>query len=79
MRDYYFGKEMYEEYGKEVQEKLHGKTISKRIDTAEEVGGIKYEAEKLGMDLYDLIETLEGMCYNGKAKENYPGDSYTVF
>lgn len=66
---FYFGKDAYEKYGDKVSKALAGKTISKRMDRADQPGGIAYEAEQLGMDLYDLLETLEGMCYNRKATE----------
>lgn len=76
--DDYFGQEKYEKYGEKVYRALRGKTISKRRDLAEESGGIVYEARKLGMTWQDLLECLEGMCYNGKAEELYPGDSYKI-
>ena len=66
---WYFGKEEYEQYGDLVARELSGKTISKRIDLSDEPGGIGYEADQLGIDLYDLLRCLEGMCYNGKAEE----------
>lgn len=67
--DEYFGQTAYRTYGQMVKQKLSGKKISKRVDLGDAPGGLKYEAEKLGMDLYDLLETLEGMCYNGDARE----------
>ena len=48
---------------------LSGKTVSKRKDTAEQPGGLIYEAEKLNMDMWDLLEALEGMCSDGRARE----------
>lgn len=68
-RKYYFGDEAAAKYGNLIQEKLSGKTVSKRKDTAEEPGGIIYEANKLGIDMWDLLEALEGMCYEGRARE----------
>ena len=66
---YYFGQEMSKKYGDLIADNLAGKTISKRIVDADKPGGIKYEAENLGIDLYDLLEALEGMCYEGRARE----------
>lgn len=74
---WYFGKEEYEKYHGLVQEKLRGVTISKRVIDGDNPGGIKYEAEKLGIDLYDLLSCLEGMCYNGEARE-IDDSHYTV-
>ena len=75
---FYFGKEEYEKYGDKVYRALRGKIITKHIDEAKQPGGLEYEARKLGMDMYDLLGCLEGMCYNGKARELPPGDSYKV-
>ena len=32
-------------------------------------GGLVYEADQLGIGMWDLLEALEGMCYNGDAVE----------
>ena len=64
-----FGKEKAEKYGKHISSALSGKTVSKRKDKAEESGGLIYEARLLGMDMWDLLEALEGMCYAGTAME----------
>lgn len=66
---WYFGKEAYDKYGDMIAENLSGQTVSKRKDTAEEPGGLIYEADKLGIGMFDLLEALEGMCYNGRASE----------
>ena len=71
--DEYFGQIMYDKHHEEVQDLYHGKTISTRVDIADQPGGIEYEADQLGMDLYDLIECLEGMSYNGEAIEIQDG------
>ena len=65
----YFGKEQAEKYGDLIAENLSGKTVSKRKDLAEQPGGLIYEAEQLGIDMWDLLEALEGMCYQGRASE----------
>ena len=67
MVNWYFGKEEAEQLGDYVVSKLEGKTISKRIDLAEEPGGLIYEANKLGIDMWDLLRTLEGLCYQGRS------------
>lgn len=64
-----FGKEKAEKYGEQITSALSGKTFSKRKDKAEEPGGLVYEANKLGIDMWDLLEALEGMCYAGTATE----------
>lgn len=67
--DLYFGQVAFEKYGDLVLRELNGKTVSKSKALAKEPGGLIYEANKLGIDLYDLLEALEGMCYNGTARE----------
>lgn len=64
-----FGREKAEKYGKQITSALSGKTISKRKDKAEEPGGLIYEAKQLSIDMWDLLEALEGMCYAGTAVE----------
>lgn len=64
-----FGKEKAEKYGRQISSALSGKTVSKRKDLAEQPGGLIYEAKQLGMDMWDLLEALEGMCYMGTAVE----------
>lgn len=64
-----FGLEKAEKYGSLISTRLSRKTISKRKDKAEEPGGLIYEAYELGIDMWDLLEALEGMCYLGKARE----------
>lgn len=66
---WYFGKEQADEYGDLICEHLSGKTVSKRRDTAEEPGGLIYEANQLGIDMWDLLGALEGLCYQGRARE----------
>ena len=60
-RTHYFGDEASAKYGDLIADK--------RRDTAEEPGGLIYEANKLGIDMWDLLEALEGMCYEGRAQE----------
>lgn len=67
--DLYFGKQAYEKYGDMISEELSGMVISKRISDDGKPGSLKTEAENLGIDMWDLLEALEGMCYNGKAQE----------
>lgn len=69
MLNWYFGKEEAEQFGDYVVAKLEGKTISKRIDLAEAPGGLIYEADLLGMDKFELLRTLEGLCYQSRAFE----------
>ncbi len=67
-----FGREEAEQYGDIVREKLAGKTISKRKCDIDKPGGLRYEAERLGIegfDMYTLLRTLEGLCYMRSAAE----------
>lgn len=68
-RKFYFGKEEAEKYGDMIEKALTGKTVSKSKAKAEEPGGLIYEANKLGIDMWDLLEALEGMCYQGRCRE----------
>ncbi len=65
----YFGKAKAEKYGSKISRELSGKTISKRKSLGEQPGGLVYEAKKLDIDMWDLLEALEGMCADGRAKE----------
>ena len=68
--DVYFGETFSDEWGDIISEKLKGKKISKRSNWGYRPGGLEYEADQLGMDdLYELLEALEGMCYEGRAEE----------
>ena len=67
--DEYFGKTAAATYGDLIADRLRGKSVSKRRDTANEPGGLIYEANKLGIDMWDLLEALEGMCSEGRARE----------
>ena len=66
---YYFGKEKADEYGDLISKSLSGKTVSKRKSLAELPGGLIFEARRLGIDMWDLLEALEGMCADGRAEE----------
>lgn len=68
-REDFFGQKMAEKFGELVCEKLAGRKISKSKAKGDEPGGIVYEAVQLGMGLYELLDTLEGLCYLGKAAE----------
>jgi len=64
-----YGEEQANKYGKLISEKLSGKTISKNKALAEQPGGLIYEAELLKIDMWELLEALEGMCDKGTATE----------
>ena len=75
--DNYFGEHAAFQHGDMIAEKYLGKTISKRKTKAHDPGGLAYEADQLGIDMFDLLEALEGMCADGRAKEYHePEDSY---
>lgn len=68
--DEYYGQTAYNEWGDLVAEECAGKVISKKVSESEEPGGLIYEANQLGIDdFFELLQCLEGMCYNGKAVE----------
>ena len=68
--DIYFGETSSDKWGDIISEKLKGRKISKRKDRADMPGGLQYEADRLGMDdMFELLEALEGMCYEGRAQE----------
>lgn len=67
--DDYFGQTAAATYGELISDNLKGQTVSKRKDLAEEPGGLIYEANALGIDMWDLLEALEGMCREGRARE----------
>ena len=66
---YYFGKDKSIKYGDRITKALKGRKISKRKSKAEAAGGLIYEANQLGIDMWDLLEALEGMCAEGRARE----------
>lgn len=66
---WYFGKEEAEQFGDLILKNLTGKKVSKRIEGAENPGGLIYEADKLGIDKFELLGALEGLCHQGKARE----------
>lgn len=67
--DEYYGQTAAATYGDLIADRLKGRAVSKRRDTANEPGGLIYEANKLGIDMWDLLEALEGMCNEGRARE----------
>lgn len=64
-----FGAEEANRYGELIIANLSGQIISKRVDDSTLPGGLEYEANKLGIDMWDLLSALEGMCYYGTAQE----------
>ena len=69
--DDYFGQTAAAAYGDLISDNLKGKTVSKRKDTANEPGGLIYEANELDIDMWDLLEALEGMCRQGRANRRF--------
>ena len=67
--DRYFGEIASKKYGQLICDNLTGQKISKRKSTANGPGGLIYEAEQLGIGMWDLLEALEGMCADGRAVE----------
>ena len=65
----YFGKKKAEQFGDLIVNSLSGKYVSKKIVCGNNPGGLIYEANKLGISKYDLLEALEGLCYQGRAVE----------
>lgn len=67
--DNYYGKEEANKYGAKIIQALRGKTITKSRDRSNQPGGLEYEAKKLGINMWDFLRALEGLCYQGKADE----------
>lgn len=67
--DDYFGQSAFEQWGNKVFKALKGQTVSKAIAKADAPGGLRFEAVLLGIDMFDLLECLEGLCYNNLAQE----------
>lgn len=67
--DIYFGASAVQKYGRRVLENLGGRTISTNIFDADAPGGLIYEARQLDIDIEEFVAVLEGLCYNGLAKE----------
>lgn len=76
--DDYYGKEQAEKYSEMIYLKLGGHEITKKISEAEKKGGLRYEADRLGIDMYDLLKALEGMCHRNEACEIEDG-TYLVY
>lgn len=66
---YYYGKEEFEKWGEQVFDTLEGEKISKRIDHLDKEDGLDAMSARVGLSRMDLLRTLEGMCYNGMARE----------
>lgn len=80
---YYFGQEEYEKYGDIIQQKLSGKYVSKRKynddgTLYEEEDSLPNRADEIGIDMWDLLGALEGMCHNHKARE-IDDSTYKIF
>lgn len=64
-----YGVEKAREYGEKIRLLLGGKVITKSREQAYEDGGLIKEAKRLDMDMWDLLEAIEGLCSMGKAME----------
>ncbi len=64
-----FGEEKAREFGCAIVASLAGKTVSKLKAKTEDPGGLIYEAQQLDMNMWDLLEALEGMCGDGRVEE----------
>lgn len=67
--DDYFGQTAAATHGDLIVNNLKGRTVSKRRDLAKQPGGLIYEADEMGIDMWWLLEALEGMCREGRARE----------
>lgn len=68
----YFGAASRNKYGAKIDEAYHGKTITKRIDKANDQYpsiGLRVVQEELGIPPSTTVKALEGMCYNNEACE----------
>lgn len=82
---YYFGKEARNDIGQNLSEMYPGWIISKRIVDEKEPFSLQSIAEdyvakgkeaKETVDLYYILEALEGMCHNNEAVEVRDGFYY---
>ena len=64
-----FGQVQAEKYGDKILQAYEGQTISKRRDKANDPGGLTYCANAIGLGTFQLLEALEGMCADGRARE----------
>ena len=64
---YYYGKEESEKYGELIINNCCGQTISKKIDDKNCYYGLPKVAERLNIDMWDLLKALEGMLIEGTA------------
>lgn len=70
-------------YGDRIYDMFKGQTISKRMDDSNQPGGLGYCADQLGIGKFKLLEALEGMCDDGRARQisyseyevGYPGEN----
>ncbi len=65
---FFFGRKKAEKYGDLICEKLAGHKISKSKLVDGRPGSLRSEAESIGMDMWDLLEALEGLSYIGKVR-----------
>lgn len=65
----FYGENAANLYKELISKNLSGKTISKRKDLGDMPGGLVYESKQLNINMWDLLEALEGMCHLGLAKE----------
>ena len=64
---YYYGKEESEKYSGLIRNNCRGEIISKRIDEKDCYYGLSKTAERLNIDMWDLLKALEGMLVEGTA------------
>lgn len=74
----FLGSAEVEKYGDAVVRALGGKEVSKSASQLNAPGGLVYEAKELKMDWRDLLVTLEGLCYLGRAGET-DDSTYIVY
>ena len=68
----YFGAASRNKYGAKIDEAYHGKTITKRLNKANDQYpsiGLRVIQEELGIPPSTTVKALEGMCYNNEACE----------
>ena len=68
----YFGAASRNKYGAKIDEAYHGKTITKRLNKANDQYpsiGLRVIQEELGIPPSTTVKALEGMCHNNEACE----------
>ena len=65
----FYGQHARDMYGDLIARNLAGQIVSKRVSDEGTEIGLPDVAERIGIDMWDLLEALEGMRYMGEVIE----------